>query len=199
MKKKFLPLAFGVAFLLSANESYAQSLKDLFTKDNISKVVNAVTGKHADIDMTGTWSYSGSAIEFESDNLLQKAGGAAAASVAETKLNEQLRKVGIGEGKMSFTFNTDSTFTSTFGRKTMKGTYSYDASTDQVQLKYFKLLNLRAKVNCTDSSMELLFNSDKLLKLLVFLGNKSSSTALKTIGSLAENYDGMMLGFELKK
>lgn len=199
MKKNLLSLAFTAAFLLSANGSHAQSLKDLFTKDNISKVVNAVTGKHADVDMTGTWAYSGSAIEFESDNLLQKAGGAAAASVAETKLNEQLSKVGIREGKMSFTFNTDSTFTSTFGRKTMKGTYSYDASTDQVQLKYFKLLNLHAKVNCTGNTMELLFNSDKLLNLLVFLGNKSSSTTLKTIGSLAENYDGMMLGFELKK
>lgn len=199
MRRNILLLALTAAFLFTANGSKAQSLKDLFTKDNISKVVSAVTGKHAAIDMTGTWTYTGSAIEFESDNLLQKAGGAAAASVAETKLNEQLSKIGVKEGKMNFTFNPDSTFTSTFGKKTMKGTYSYDPSTDQVDLKYLRLLNLHAKVNCTDNSMELLFNSDKLLKLLVFLGSKSSSTTLKTIGSLADSYDGMMLGFELKK
>ena len=199
MRKNILWLSLAAAFLLSATPGQAQSLKDLFNKDNISKVVSAVTGKHADIDMTGTWTYVGSAIEFESDNLLQKAGGAAAASVAESKLNEQLSKIGVKEGKMNFTFNADSTFTSTFGKKTMKGTYSYDASTDQIELKYLRLLNLHAKVNCTDNTMELLFNSDKLLKLLVFLGSKSSSTTLKTISSLAESYDGMMLGFELKK
>ena len=111
--------------------------------------------------MTGTWTYSGSAIEFESDNLLQKAGGAAAASLAENKLNEQLAKVGIKDGLVSFTFNADSTFTSTVGKRTMNGTYSYDTSDMTVHLKYIRLLNLIAKVNCTSSSMELLFNSDK--------------------------------------
>ena len=190
MKKNFLSIAFMAVFMLMATNSQAQSWSDLFNKDNISKVVKA---------MTGTWSYKGSAVEFESDNLLMKAGGAAAATMAENKLNEQLSKIGIKDGQMSFTFNADSTFTSTVGKKTLKGTYSYNASTKQVDLKYLKLLNLHAKVNCSSSSLELLFNSDKLLKLMAFIGSKSSSTALKTVSSLAENYDGMMLGFQLSK
>lgn len=33
---------------------------------------------------------------------------------------------------------------------------------------------------------------------MTFLGSKTNSTALKTVSSLAENYDGMMLGFGLK-
>ena len=177
---------------------YRQSWKDLFNKDNIEKVVNAVTGNQT-IDMTGTWTYSGSAIEFESDNLLQKAGGAAAAAVAEKKLDEQLAKVGIKDGQVSFTFNADSTFTSTVGKRTMTGTYSYDATDKVVHLRYFKLLNMNAKVNCTSTNMDLLFNSDKLLKLIAFISSKSSSTTLKTISSLADSYDGMMLGFALKK
>ena len=78
-----------VAALLLTGNSHAQSIKDLFNKENIEKAVNAVTGKST-ADMTGTWSYSGSAIEFESDNLLQKAGGAVAATAAEKKLDEQL-------------------------------------------------------------------------------------------------------------
>ena len=179
--------------------SRAQSWKDLLNKDNISKVVNAITGTPETIDMTGTWNYKGSAVEFESENLLMKAGGAAAATMAENKLDEQLSKVGIKAGQMNFTFNADSTFTSTVGKKKLNGTYSYNASTKQVDLKYLKLLNLHAKVNCTSNSMDLLFNSDKLLKLMTFLGSKTNSTALKTVSSLAENYDGMMLGFGLKK
>ena len=198
MKKSFLSIAFMAVFLLMATNSQAQSWKDLLNKDNISKVVNAITGTPETIDMTGTWNYKGSAVEFESENLLMKA-GAVAATMAENKLNEQLSKIGIKDGQMSFTFNADSTFTSTVGKKTLKGTYSYNASTKQVDLKYLKLLNLHAKVNCSSSSLELLFNSDKLLKLMAFIGSKSSSTALKTVSSLAENYDGMMLGFQLSK
>ena len=198
MKKSVFSLAFIATLLLVSANSQAQSLKDLFNKENVEKVVSAVTGKNT-VDMTGTWSYTGAAIEFESDNLLMKAGGAVAATTAEAKLNEQLSKVGIKPGQMSFTFNADSTFTSTVGKKKLSGTYSYNASTKQVDLKYLKLLNLHAKVNCTSNSMDLLFNSDKLLKLMAFLGSKTNSTALKTVSSLAENYDGMMLGFGLKK
>ena len=62
-----------------------------------------------------------------------------------------------------------------------------------------KLIPLNAKVNCTSTNMDLLFNSDKLLKLITLLSSKSNSTTLKTIGSLADNYDGMMLGFSLEK
>ena len=196
MKKYVLSLAVVSALLLVTTDVQAQSWKDLFNKDN--KVVNAVTGNQT-IDMTGTWTYSGSAIEFESDNLLQKAGGAAAAAVAEKKLDEQLAKVGIKDGQVSFTFNADSTFTSTVGKRTMTGTYSYDATDKVVHLRYFKLLNMNAKVNCTSTNMDLLFNSDKLLKLIAFISSKSSSTTLKTISSLADSYDGMMLGFALKK
>lgn len=199
MKKNITSLAFMAAFLLIATNSQAQSWSDLFNKENISKVVNAVTGNTAKVDMTGTWTYKGSAVEFESENLLMKAGGAAAATLAESKLNEQLSKIGINDGQMSFTFNADSTFVSTVGKKTLKGTYSYNASTKQVDLKYLRLLNLHAKVNCTSASMDLLFNSDKLLKLMAFIGSKSNSTALKTVSSLADQYDGMMLGFQLAK
>ena len=90
MKKSFLSIAFMAVFMLMANNSQAQSWSDLLNKDNISKVVNAITGTTESIDMTGTWNYKGSAVEFESDNLLMKAGGAAAATMAENKLNEQL-------------------------------------------------------------------------------------------------------------
>lgn len=185
------------ALLWSANGN-AQSLKDLFNRENIEKAVNAVTGKTS-VDMTGTWIYSGSAIEFESDNLLNKAGGAAAAAVAEKKLDEQLAKVGIKDGTMTYTFNADSTFTAKLGARSLKGTYSYDASTRQISLKFVKLLNLHAKINSTSSSMDMLFDSDKLLKLITLLSNKSKNSTLKTIGSLANSYDGMMLGFSLKK
>ena len=90
MKRKLLSFAVLITLLLVPTVNRAQSIKDLFNKDNISKVVNAVTGHTETVDMTGTWRYTGSAIEFESENLLKKAGGTVAASAAEQKLDEQL-------------------------------------------------------------------------------------------------------------
>lgn len=198
MKKSIFWQLF-IALLLIANSGYAQfPLKDLFNKSNIEKAINTVTGNQ-NVDMTGTWSYTGSAIEFESDNLLEKAGGTVAATAAENKLNEQLAKVGIRNGQMVFTFNADSTFSTKVGGRTMQGNYSYDSSTQKVDLKFAKLIGVHAKVVCTSSNMDLLFDSDKLLQVVTFLSKKSNNATLKTIGSLAESYDGMMLGFSLQK
>lgn len=198
MKKSVFSLAFTAALLLASTDGHAQSLKDLFNKENVEKVVSTVTGKNT-VDMSGTWSYTGSAIEFESDNLLMKAGGAVAATTAEAKLNESLSKAGIKPGQMTFTFEADSTFNVNLGKRSLKGTYLYDATQKRVAMKFVKLINMNAQVNCTSANMDLLFESDKLLQLITFLSSKSSNSTLKSISSLAGSYDGMMLGFSLEK
>ena len=198
MKKMNVLGCIALVLLAIPANGHAQSLKDLFNKDNIEKVVNAVTDKNT-ASMTGTWTFTGTALEFESDNLLQKAGGSLASSAVEKKLDEQLAKVGIKEGQLSFTFNADSTFVSTLGKRKLNGTYSYDAGTQMLHLRYMKLIPMNAKVNYTTQQMDLLFEADKLLKLITFLSSKSSSATLKAISSLADSYDGMMLGYELKR
>ena len=56
-----------VAALLACPSAQAQSLKDLLNRDNVEKLVGAVTGVNL-AEMTGTWVYTGAAVEFESDN-----------------------------------------------------------------------------------------------------------------------------------
>lgn len=199
MKKSVFGQMLVATLLLATSANLqAQSLKDLLNKGNIEKAVNAVTGKNT-ASMTGTWTFTGSALTFESDNLLQKAGGSLAATGVEKKLDGFLGKVGIETGEMSFTFNTDSTFQTQIKGKTLKGTYRYDADTKKVNLQFSKLLRLNTTVNCTSEQMELLFPSDRLLDLITFLTSKSNNATLQSINSLAESYDGMMLGFTLQK
>lgn len=188
----------AVAIFLFATSAQAQGLKDLLNKENIEKAVNSLTGKNT-ASMTGTWEFSGAALEFESDNLLQKAGGSLAATAVEKKLDGFLEKVGIEPGQMSFTFNEDSTFQTTVKGKNLKGNYSYDEATQKINLKFAKLIGINTKVNCTSQQMELLFPSDKLLDLIGFLASKSNNSTLQSISSLADSYDGMMLGFTLQK
>ena len=186
-----------IVVLLLPSGIHAQSLKELLNKENIEKVVNAVTN-NSNIDMTGTWNFTGSALELETDNLLQQVGGTLTSSALKKKLDEQLNKIGIKPGQLSFTFNADSTFTVNAGNKPMNGTYSYDSSTQKVNLKIVKTVGLNAKVNCTSDNMDLLFDADKLLQLLTYLSSKSGNSTLQTLSNLAGSYDGMLLGLGLQ-
>lgn len=199
MRQRRKIVAVFAMLLLTTASLQAQSLSDIFSKENLNKVVNAVTGKSDKVEMCGTWDYSGMACEFESENLFKKAGGAVASIAVEKELDEQCAKVGIAPGKFSFTFNADSTFVNTYGKKQYKGTYSYNAATQNVHLKYALIIGFNTKAEINTKDMTLLFNADKLLKLLTFFGSKSNSTMIKTASTLAKEYDGMLLGFELKK
>jgi len=81
MNRNIWKYVFVIALILPSG-IHAQSLKDLLNKENIEKVVNAVTN-NSNIDMTGTWTFTGSALELESDNLLQQAGGTLASSASD--------------------------------------------------------------------------------------------------------------------
>lgn len=200
MKKRTLFIALAIVqLLLITNDGRAQSLKDLLNNKNISNIVDAVTDNNSLTDISGTWSYSGSAIKLESDNKLMELGGSAAMTVAESQLDEQLNKIGITNGQMNFTFNADSTFTNTIGKHTLKGKYSYNPLEKKIEFKYMSIIPLSATVDYTAETLKLLFKSDKLLQLLTFIADKSANNTLKTIGTLAESYEGMQAGFKLKK
>lgn len=202
MKKLQLFIACICGLFGVVNNVQAQSWKDIFNTENISKAVDAVkeiTGTNTVSSITGTWTYSGSAVAFESDNLLNKAGGVAAASTVENKLDTQLSKVGIKAGVTRFTFEEDGSFTSVVGKRTLKGTYTYDSSTSTVNLKYAGLIGMNAAVTGSSNSISLLFDADKLLQFITFLGSKVNNTTIKAITSIAETYDGMKLGMEMKK
>ena len=196
MKKMTFWAVGMIALMMTSVPVKAQSLKDLLGK--ATEVVQAVTGADS-VKMVGNWTYSGSSIEFESDNLLSKAGGGVAANAAEKKLDEYLTKVGIKAGNTKFAFAQDSTLTISWNGKVKKGTYSYDASTKKVTLKFGKLLTISPKVTAKSSELDLLFEADKLFKLITYITSKSGNATLQSISSLANNYDGMLLGLALKK
>ena len=47
--------------------------------------------------------------------------------------------------------------------------------------------------------LRLTFEADKLLRLLTLASKFSDSSAIKAIGKLLDNYEDIMVGFELKK
>lgn len=200
-----LMMAAGI-FLSVSDAAYGQSIKDILNSSAVKDAVTAVTGgkKLTVENLAGTWTYVNPAIQLEGDNVLKNAAAGVASSEMEKKLKEYCAKVGIIEGVFNYTFNTDSTFTSVLKGRTLKGTYSFNADDKTMELYYGQigkssLTTMTAHVVVTHDQLSLLFNADKLLDFLTKLSAVSKNTTLQTLNKLASQYDGMMMGFELKK
>lgn len=206
MKKNWV-LGVAVCGILSVSDAaYGQSIKDILNSAAVKDAVTAVTGgkKLTVENLAGTWTYVNPGIQLEGDNALKNVAASVAASEMEKKLKEYCAKVGIVEGAFNYTFNSDSTFTNVLKGKTLKGTYSFNPDEKTMELHYgkigkSKLTTMTAHVVLSNDGLSLLFDADKLLDFLTKLSAVSKNTTLQTLNKLASQYDGMMLGFELKK
>lgn len=198
MKKKTLLKSIWILLVMcgvSANAG-AQDLKSI-----LSGVAKAVIGNKATTasSIIGTWTYSGPECQFESENLLAKAGGEMAAKEVEEKMIAVYNKVGMNN--IRYTFNEDGTYSYQMKKRTVTGSYVFDDAAKTITMTGKLGLKTVAYVTVTGNDMSMVFKADKLMSILKTItgaASKVNSTAA-TINSVAEAYDGLMLGFELKK
>ena len=198
MKKKTLLKSIWILLVMcgvSANAG-AQDLKSI-----LSGVAKAVVGNKATTasSIIGTWTYSGPECQFESENLLAKAGGEMAAKEVEEKMIAVYNKVGMNN--IRYTFNEDGTYSYQMKKRTVTGSYVFDDAAKTITMTGKLGLKTVAYVTVTGNDMSMVFEADKLMSILKTItgaASKVNSTAA-TINSVAEAYDGLMLGFELKK
>lgn len=198
MKKKTLLKSIWILLVMcgvSANAG-AQDLKSI-----LSGVAKAVVGNKATTasSIIGTWTYSGPECQFESENLLAKAGGEMAAKEVEEKMIAVYNKVGMNN--IRYTFNEDGTYSYQMKKRTVTGSYVFDDAAKTITMTGKLGLKTVAYVTVTGNDMSMVFKADKLMSILKTItgaASKVNSTAA-TINSVAEVYDGLMLGFELKK
>lgn len=172
----------------------AQSLKSLLTSVAQSVVGDKTTTASS---IVGTWSYSGPKCQFESESLLAEAGGTVAAEKVESELESVYSTIGLSS--CTYTFGDDDSYSSTLGKVKSSGTYTFDDDAKTITMKTKLGIKTVAYVTVTGSTMSLVFDADKLMSLLKTVAGLSSSasTALSTISTIADEYDGMKLGFEL--
>lgn len=199
MKKVFI-LTFA-ALALTCTEASAQKWLDAL-KSAASTAIDKVTGgKLTEKAIIGTWNYNQPGVKLSSSDTLSELAASAATTTIQGKLATYYTKVGIKAGACSFTFNSDGTFASRFGQKTANGTYTFDASSNKLSLKYNSgLLNLGAipaYAYMNGTNLQIVFPMDKLLSILTSLG--SSIDQLSTITTLLSKYDSVKIGFEFAK
>ena len=145
-----------------------------------------------------TWKYSKPGCAFTSENLLAKAGGEIAASKVEEKLSTYYNKFGFSSSNTQFTFTTDGNFSAQIDGKPWQGSYTFDEKTHAIQLKGL-LLSASGYATKTTNGISLLFDQKKLLNLIKMLSAFKGSSTLSAVGTIANSYDGMRVGFEMTK
>lgn len=148
--------------------------------------------------MVGSWHYNGPGCAFTSENLLAKAGGEVAATKIEQEMAPYFQKVGLTAQNTYTTFNEDGTFNAAVAGKKFSGTWTIDESTAKVTMKTL-LLSINCYAKREYGGISLLFESKKLLNVLQILATMSGNDTAQKIGDLSKNYDGVRLGFDMKK
>lgn len=220
MVKKIM-LALSLAIILPAINASAWDLKDLkgvlgggsgnSAANTVGSILSGLlTSENLTVkDLAGSWAYNSPAVTFKSDNLLQKAGGTAAASALEQKLAPYYKTAGIDNMRMII--NTDSTFTLTVRRMNLSGTIETIESAKSgaetakhnfvFRFKALKAINIGAMnayvTKSPQGQLNLMFDVTKLVTLVEKIGSVTNNATVNGAVSLLKSYDGVCAGFTL--
>ena len=187
----------GLLGAATGNTSGSTSSAGSIISGLLNNVIGSGTFSKADL-CAHTWKYSKPGCAFTSENLLAKAGGEIAANKVEEKLSTYYKKFGFNSSNTQFTFTTDGNFSAQIDGKSWQGTYTFDEKTHAIHLKGL-LLSASGYATKTTNGISLLFDQKKLLNLIKMLSTFKGSSTLSAVGSIANSYDGMRVGFEMTK
>lgn len=183
--------------VLGGNSNSSSSAGSSIINGILNNVIGSGTFSNQDL-CAHTWKYSKPGCAFISENLLAKAGGEIAANKVEEKLGEYYSKFGFSGSNTYFSFKTDGTFAAKIDGKSWQGNYTFDEKTHAIQMKGL-ILSMSGYATKTTNGISLLFDQKKLLNLIKTIGSLKGNSTLSALGTIANNYDGMRVGFEMTK
>ena len=163
-------------------------------------LLNMVIGyvKIDERELYGTWAYQAPGCAFTSENLLAKAGGAVAAENVKQKLAPAYNTVGINANNTFFVFSQDQRFQAKVAGIPLSGSYTYDKNDCSIKFNA-GLVSATGYLTRTTNGMALTFESKKLLTILQVASAMSGNETLKTVGDLSKEFDGLRVGFDMRK
>ena len=188
------------ATLVTSCSSAGQILQAIGSGGTIANAFTSVIGldKVTKQGLMGSWNYNGPGCAFTSQNLLAKAGGEVAATKIEQELAPYFEKTGISAQNTNVTFNEDGKFTAKIAGKSLSGTWDLDEESAKVTMKTL-LFSFNCYAKREYGGISLLFESKKLLNVLQVMAAMSGDDTVQKVGELSKNYDGIRLGFDMKK
>lgn len=149
--------------------------------------------------LKGEWKYKGPSVDMSGKSLLAGVGKPIAKGKVKKKLKKAFKSIGLDKACPQFTFNNDGTCAISLMGASLKGSYNYNPSQQKITFKWHGIpLSARLRFD-GNKKMHLTFDADKLLSLIKLMGRFSDSSTIKALSFLVENYDDVLMGFELKR
>lgn len=177
--------------------------KKASTVTTIVKIIGSVLGQFYDTTtkkaLVGTWTYEEPAIQFETQGLLEKAGGVVASQTVADNITPYFEALGLKTGGITLDLRKDNTCTYSIGGRSLDGTYEFDDEAKKLTLKIGPLPLPAAYLSIVGNQMAMTYDSSMLLGLIKVLGSTSSQSNFAAVSKLADSYDGMKTGFTFRR
>ena len=108
------------------------------------------------------------------------------------------KQVGITSSNTYITFKEDGTFASKIDGTPFTGRYTFDEATQKITLKGL-LLSFNCYTKREINGISILFEANKLLTILQTMSALSGNKDMQAIGDLSKQYDGVRVGFDMRK
>lgn len=174
-----------------------------FENGNVTDIIEGVlsTSNLEVKDLAGVWTSTGSAVAFQSEDLLSQAGGVAMASTLESKINPYFTKYGIVGSVI--TIQTDGSFSMTLKKTTLKGKIVKGENNKFIlSFEAFgknNLGNVNLYIQKTSTSMDLMFDASKLKTILSSIASLSKKGLGNSLNTFLNSYNGICIGFKMSK
>ena len=204
--RRFIAFFCVIAALLmpmttSCSTSRHNAGRDLHPDDVFTMTENDIANETRRINLTlqGDWKYNAPSVGVSGKNLLAGIAKPIAKGKLKKKLKNAYKKIGLDKARPQFVFNVDGTCSMKLMGASVKGTYNYNPTTEKITFKWHGVPMNASLKRDGKKKLQLTFDADKLLSLMSLLGRFSDSSTIKALSTLLDNYEDVMVGFELKK
>lgn len=151
-------------------------------------------------DIAGEWHADGSAVSFQSENFLKKAGGMAAAGAVESKLDTYYKQFGLNNARLDIDKDGNCTFF--IGKIPLKGTIAVKGKgVFRMVFSAFggiKIGSMTTYIEKTPTGINVMFDADKIKTIMSVAAKISKSKMTDAADQLLQQYDGICIGFKMK-
>lgn len=204
--RRFIAFFYVIAALLmpmttSCSTSRHNAGRDLHPDDVFTMTEADIANETRRINLTlqGDWKYNAPSVGVSGKNLLAGIAKPIAKGKLKKKLKNAYKKIGLDKARPQFVFNVDGTCSMKLMGASVKGTYNYNPTTEKITFKWHGVPMNASLKRDGKKKLQLTFDADKLLSLMSLLGRFSDSSTIKALSTLLDNYEDVMVGFELKK
>lgn len=172
-------------------------LGGMLLTDNTSNPTDMVVGNanFNKSDLVGTWIYAQPGCAFANQKALANAGGTTAANQVKQKLSSTFKSLGFASNNTGFAFDQNGNFEGVLKGASFNGTYTYDPSSGKLNLKTSGGV-IPMFVTRDGNGMALTMEPKMLTSVLQALNATGGNSV---INSLATQYNGLRMGFDLAK